>query len=200
MIEKRGKPYLWVKWIVDVMSGKVPCHWKYHFKALNKQGNQDKRVLESDLNSWIIKHTKLLTELRINLQENKKKHSAESRLEINFGDKCLIAGKADCIEEGADEVVYYDCKTGAPDEAHKIQLQLYMWMDRKLGLHPNKTLKGELVYGTQHLSVSEPDEKFEEGLQYFIEQILNSNALKSPGDCCKNCDIMKKECPDCIFG
>ena len=198
MVKKRDKPYIWVTWVVDVMSGKVPCHWKYHFKALNQQENQDKRVLESDLNSWRIKHTKLLTELRKGLQENKKQHKAELNLRLDFEGRCLIAGKADCVEESVDEVVYYDCKTGARDEAHKVQLQIYMWMDKKLKLHPDKILRGELIYGEQHLSVPEPDENFEKGLQYFIEQILDTNALKSSGDCCKNCDIMVKDCPDCV--
>lgn len=196
MVKLRDKPFMWVTWLVDMMSGKVPCIWKYSFKALYEQSDSDKRPTGFDFTSWKMKHTRLLTELRKQLNQRGSHCYTEFQLKIEE-DKFAIVGKADCIGENPDEVIYYDCKTGKPDDSHRLQVQLYMWLDRKNKSHPNKKLRGEVVYENYRLPVIEPNGNFEKELNYFIEQILNiDKSLKASGECCRDCDIMKKDCAE----
>jgi hypothetical protein len=102
------------------------------------------------------------------------------------------------VEERKDDVVYFDCKTGNQQDSHRLQVQLYMWLDRLEGLHPGKNLRGFIVYDGYAVTVSPPPEGFGDDVAYFLEIVLGEEheALKSAGRDCERCDIMGKDCAD----
>src|SRR5262249_54000493 len=142
MAQPRDNPFIWATWLVDVASGRRSCHWKYWFKA---RYNHDKRPTDFDFSGWKLKHTRMLTNLRRTLISEGGRVRIEVPMTLAWNG-CTIMGKADCVQELPSEVIYYDCKGGQADDTHRIQLQIYMWMDRRQNLHPGKPLSGYIVY------------------------------------------------------
>jgi len=58
MVNPRKSPYIYVKWLADIMSGAVTCHWQSWFQSHNQL--TEKQPSDFDLTGWIIDHTKML--------------------------------------------------------------------------------------------------------------------------------------------
>ena len=62
--------------------------------------------------------------------------------------------KSACCGAGVPYSTYNEWKargqngeeSGQADDTHRIQLQIYMWMDRRQNLHPRKLIRGYIVY------------------------------------------------------
>jgi hypothetical protein len=72
----------------------------------------------------------MLTDLRRTLVSEGHRVRTEVPMTLEWNG-CTIKGKADCVHELPSEVIYYDCKSGQADDTHRIQLQIYIWMDRR---------------------------------------------------------------------
>jgi hypothetical protein len=73
-----------------------------------------------------------------------------------------------------------------------------MWLDRMEKLHPNKALRGCVVYEQNRKEVEEAAPEFAADIEYFLDLLLGpeDGALRSPGHECERCDIMAADCRD----
>jgi len=193
MANQRESPFIWVSWLSKVMAGEVSCHWQTWFQTHNQL--TEKQPSDFNLANWKIKHTKLLTELKEKLIEEKMSPLIEREIRYQIPESnTTIKGKIDCKIEKDDEIIVYDCKTGNERTSDQTQVMIYMYL---LSKKEDKKIKGKVIYNEREIEINELPKDFEEDFNYFINILASENSpVKNPGSDCKFCDITKQDCPE----
>jgi hypothetical protein len=192
----RGAPYVWATWLVDLMAG-ARCQWRYwflsHFKLREKA-----RVFDDP--SWQVRHTRMLTELERELQDQGLQPEIEYAITLPIGKQgAQLAGSIDCLtdDDVSQTATVYECKTGAKKQKHTIQTWLYMNMLTRRARFRDKGIRGSVVYGTEREEHRGIPDDFGSHVEFY-EQLLVSDRppRKSPGAECRFCPITAIDCPD----
>jgi len=193
MVNPRKSPYIYVKWLADIMSGAVTCHWQSWFQSHNQL--TEKQPSDFDLTGWIIDHTKMLTELKEKLIEEGYNPLIEQHIKHKIPNmNAEISGKSDCIIEKEDKVIVYDCKTGKERTSDQVQVMLYMYILSK-GKYSGKEIKGLVMYKDKEIEIPNLPENFEENFNFFVNILsLPKPPTKNSGADCKFCKITKEDC------
>lgn len=208
MATPRSAPYIWVTWLARVMAGSVACHWQYWFQAHHKLSQR--QHANFDVTAWTVAHSRLLTELRQELRNQGYFPRAEVPFSVDLpiplsssvDDVPLtldvrVAGKIDCLVETDDEVVVFDCKTGAPREADRVQVMIYMHALRQYPQFVERPMRGVVVYPDQRVPVDAPTEVFADHLTYFVRLLVTEEpALREPGPDCRFCSLTALDCDE----
>lgn len=192
----RGAPYVWATWLVDLMAG-ARCQWRYwflsHFKLREKA-----RVFDDP--SWQVRHSRMLTELERELQDQGLQPEIEYAITLPIGKQgAQLAGSIDCLtdDDVSQTATVYECKTGAKRQKHTIQTWLYMHMLTRRARFRDKGIRGSVVYGTEREEHRGIPDDFGSHVEFY-EQLLVSDKppRKSPGAECRFCPITAIDCPE----
>ena len=167
----------------------------FWFQSQNKLTKE--QPSDFDLTGWSINHTRMLTELE--LQLIKHGHNPIKEKSINYkipNSNATVAGKSDCFIEKENEVVVYDCKTGKERLSHQVQVMLYMYILSK-GKFSKKQITGLVMYKDKTIEIPYLPKDFEENVNFFINVLASQDPpAKNPGDDCRFCKITKEDCPE----
>jgi len=195
-MQPRGKPYFWVTWLTEILSGHDLCEWKVWMKGHYRDVPMLPR--DFDMAQWNEEHTAYLGELRKEYGEQAERVLVEGQTEWKIeGKTAIVAGKMDLITFTPNLVV--DAKTGKQKDAHVPQMKLYLFAIERgavAGIPPKTPFSAVLRYRTgESVDVPGVDANFK---QRFFElmQRLGSNVepkqVPSAGEC-RFCDLA--ECP-----
>ena len=192
----RGKPYIWVTWLANVMSGNTSCQWQYWFQAHNVL--KERHQASFDSVAWQIGHTRLLTEVKQELFDKGIRPHTEVSVSFRVPEHAAnIAGKIDCLVEDGPDVMLYDCKTGKPRDSHRVQLMTYMYGLSTYPRYASSTIRGTVVYRDSRVEIPYLPEEFASDLTYFVGLLTRDAPLvKEPGFDCEFCRVSAFDCPD----
>lgn len=193
----RPKPYIWVTWLARVMAGEVACHWQYWYQAHHLV--RDKQPSDFDHVAWGIAHTRLLTDLRREVARPGVRMQTEFRFSIHVPPtETTVAGKVDCLVDDGQNLVVYDCKTGQPRDAHRVQVMLYMHALGSYERFADRRIRGMVVYPDSRFEIPYLPPDFRDQVEYFVAQLADraTPALKAPGEGCRYCALTLFDCPD----
>ena len=198
--------YIWVTWISKLLVGDASCEWaiwfKSHFKDYEKDGGG------FDFVSWKIDHTRVLGELRDDLEA--KGHTVFIEAQNSFrtcgSSGAIIAGKPDVIAEDQDgHLTIYDVKTGKQRDSDVAQVMIYMYAVPRAQDSPwrGKRPDGCLVYkdGTRKvIPANAIDDNFKENLFALLRRITAGEpASRVPSTQeCGFCDLTYNDCSERI--
>ena len=205
MTRNRESSYVWVTWLPPLMAGSKVCQWGSWFKT----HYQDYTKAPSDfqMTNYLMQHTQLLNQLiKIRTDKGDKiKRENQNYFNVKRTSGLTIGGKPDLVAMNSNGIfTVYDAKTGQPNDAHVIQVMLYMMFLPYAQIeYKKKEINGSLVYSDLQESpipASAIDADFQKHVTYFLDILSDSTA---PQKCpsfneCKFCDIAKIECPERI--
>jgi len=187
------------------MTGDTSCEWQSWFKTHNT--GYDKVLSDFDLAKWKVEHTRLLRELRMDLQGKSTYTYLEGQNQFRYDlpSGATISGTPDLICHGRDQIItVYDAKTGQQRASDQIQVMLYMhFLPMCHDRYKNKSLDGCVVYNLQNrvsIDVKAVDKSFLDNVDYYLNILSSTTSpLKAPskGEC-KMCDIPIADCPERI--
>ncbi len=193
----RKSPFIWVTWLAKAMAGEYGCLYGIWFQVHNQL--TEKRPSDFDLIKYQMDHSRLLTELTLELADREVAPLREIGLACEFPEcGATLKGKVDCALIGPTAAELYDCKTGKEKQSDLIQVLLYMYMLGRMPAHSARVISGAVVYADHRLPVPHLPEGFEENVRYFVEKLSDPTPLpKSPGEDCRFCNLTTSDCPEC---
>jgi len=206
MAIKRKSPYIWVTWLTRLLVGEHNCEWCAWFKTHHESNSWEKVPRSYDHTMWQMEHTKLLREIRTQLESEGKIVFIEGQNSFVLrGSSASLGGKPDIIATSGDKGLIIDVKTGKHSPAHHVQVMVYMYaVPRVLQQFKGITFDGRVVYKDKVIDIPSTavDEKFVENLSGLIKRLSSPNpAIKVPNVVeCSFCDITSADCPERMAG
>lgn len=197
----RRQPYLWVTWIVGLLSGDKSCEWAAWLKA---HYTYDKINDESsDLSQWKSDHADMVRARCAQLEQDGWLVSLESQNKFTWrGKSATLGGQPDIIAERGLDVRVEDCKTGRSRDSDYWQVVLYMLAlpatSRPLR---DRVISGAVIY-RDHVREIEPD-AVKLGTENIVKRIRaaagEAEPKRTPSQSeCSRCDIAS--CQERIHG
>jgi hypothetical protein len=186
-MEKRDKPYFWVTWLAELLSGTDNCEWKYWLKGhYNKVPKINREFDKATFNE---NHTAMLNETRDHFLSLGSQVFVEKRWKIE-GKSAIVAGSIDLIT--LDPNLIIDTKTGRAKTSHSAQVKIYL-LAAELGAIPgiSGVFKGLLKYSSDEYLVEGVDAPFRERFFKLVRSLAeNKERSKVPSKWeCEFCDI-----------
>lgn len=206
MARQRDHPYVWVTWLPQLMIGAKICQWGVWFRA--HYTDYEKVPSNFQAVPWTVQHTQMVDELAKEREALEEVVTRENQnlFHVRRSQSGLtIGGKPDLISlDRTGRYTVYDAKTGSPNDAHKIQVMLYiMFLPYSQARFKDKEFAGSIVYSNgQRINIpaAPADASFVKQASYYLDILESSTPpRKSPSFReCKFCDIGEKDCPDQI--
>lgn len=202
MPQPRNKPYIWVTWLSKLLVGDSSCEWAVWFKA--HYTRYQKMPNDFDMPTWQMRHTAMLGDLRDKLSGNGRRLFLERQNKFALdGRSATLGGTADLVAAGDTTATVYDTKTGAPNDAHRVQVMLYMYaLPRAKPEFEGVTFDGMVVYEDHEIVIpaSAIDDEFVGMMARQILRVSDKKAApKIPSATeCAFCEITASDCPERI--
>lgn len=99
MLELRsGGPYIWITWLIRLLTGESSCEWAYWFRAQHDGRSWKKAPSTFQQAGWQMEHTALLNTCRDHLEDQGYEVRTESQNSFVLkGKSAAIGGKPDLI-------------------------------------------------------------------------------------------------------
>ena len=121
-------PYVWVTWLLRLLSGESSCEWASWFKAQHEGWSWSRMPSDFDQTGWLLNHTALLNKHRQKWEQQGHSVLTEGQNFFNLrGSNAVLAGKTDLVARRRDQITVIDAKTGHPSPAHTAQAMIYMY-------------------------------------------------------------------------
>jgi CRISPR/Cas system-associated exonuclease Cas4 (RecB family) len=200
---RRAKNYIWVTWLAKLLGGDQ-CMWSGWFKAHYQYVKFEKDA--ESLQEWNREHTQLMTERRLELQnEGWTVYGEEQNAFTVIGEKADVAGKPDIVAVKGVDVLLVDGKTGKQRDSDIWQVLLYLWgiplsASDIRDVLAGKTVEGEVQYkrGDQRITVTPPQPDQVEHIVRLVKVISADQAPpKAPSRWeCQRCNVGAQDCPE----
>lgn len=195
----RKAPYIWVTWLVRLLSGENHCSWAAWFKA---HYTFQKVPSNFDSAAWSAAHNDLLQQRVATLTADGWRCYVENQNKFTIeGEVATLAGKIDILAVRGDAGLIVDCKTGQRKDADYQQMLVYL-MVAPLGLAHAKglTLSGEVQYrdGVVPVRTEELTAAVRDRIVGAIRMAGEATAparVPSWGEC-RFCDVSSADCPE----
>ena len=150
MTIKRKNPYIWATWLSKLFVGDASYEWAIWFKAHHLQYEKTRRGFNSA--NWRMKHTRLITHLReqLNTANCAVFMEKQNSFRLQVGQDEALAGKPYIIAAAPDgRLTIYGAKTGVPRDSDVMQIMIYMYALLRVAGSKwgGQTFDGCLVYG-----------------------------------------------------
>jgi hypothetical protein len=197
MVRKDSLPEFWPSHLAKILSGDQSCRFNVWLKS-----HYDIQVRKSDFDfkSWKVDHTALLNKRVASLEKQGWTCEVESQNYFKLtGKSAVLPGKPDIIAKKDKKILVVDAKTGKPQDAHAVQVAIYMTAIPMVWSRPNLYMEGEVCYGDHIVTVSKEMAESIAPKLFTLLKDLGSDviprAIPSKADC-RWCEILESECPD----
>ncbi len=200
MAEKRDSPYIWVTWLTKLLVGENSCEWASWFRANHENWSYDKVPSSFDNAGWQLEHTRLLNEIRSEMESKGKAVFTENQNSFTLrGRTAILGGKPDLITVSGDKGLIVDAKTGNPSASHHVQVLVYMYaIPKALRQYNGIKFEGKVVYPdhADQIPNTAVDETFIDNLSTLIKRLASPDpARKVPSKLeCGFCNITAVDC------
>lgn len=196
---RKGKPYVWVTWIVGLLAGTSKCEWAAWFKAHFRYA---KREQDGDLAEWKEQHDAMVRARVKRMLADGYEVTVEDENAIKIdGETAILAAKPDIVGMKDRKLLVVDEKSGAERESDRWQVIVYMLGLRRQYARLNLAeVAGEVEYRARSISI--PASEINPKNQARIGEIMRvvAGELEPPrtpsASECQFCDI--DSCPERI--
>jgi hypothetical protein len=201
MATRRDTPYVWLTWLIKLLSGEEHCYWHRWFQA--HHDNYEKAESDFDRATWQADHAAMVAAHAKTLREQGYTVTIEKQNTFRMRGRsgAVFSGQPDLVAIKGDELLMVDCKSGKPHANHRLQVLLYLLLwGRARPQHADLRSRGEIVYSTRPpipVSAAEADESF---MQQFLHVIRELVADEEPARVpsyaeCSRCELSCNACP-----
>ena len=185
-------PEFWPSHLAKLLSGDQQCrahvYNKAHFAAKEIKSDFDFKTWKADHQDLLSKRVK-----QLNAQGWKCEVESQNYFKLT-GRTAVLPGKPDIVAKKDKKILVSDAKTGKPQDAHAIQVCLYMTALPMVWGRPNLYMEGEVCYSDHTVSVSmEMAESIKPKLFALLKDLgseVRPEPIPSIGDCkyCQSAD------------
>ena len=146
MPNPRTHPYISATWLPRLLTGEKSCEWAIWFKA-NYQ-NWTRLPSNFDQIQWLLEHTNLLNEQKLQWQDRGHEVYVESQNSFRLeGQTATLAGRPDLIVVNDDHALVIDVKSGREQAWHAVQVMIYVYaLPKALPQYRDSRIAGEVIY------------------------------------------------------
>ena len=139
MPNPRAHPYISATWLPRLLTGEKSCEWAIWFKA-NYQ-NWTRLPSDFDQTQWLLEHTNLLNEQKLQWQDRGHEVYVESQNSFRLeGQTATLAGRTDQGVVNDDHALVIDVKSGREQAWHAVQVMIYVYAPCPGRYHSTRTL------------------------------------------------------------
>jgi predicted RecB family nuclease len=182
--------------LAKILSGDQSCRFnvwlKAHFDIATRKG-------DFDFKAWKVDHTDLLN-LRVQqLTADGWKCDVESQNYFKLvGATAVLPGKPDLIARKGARIKVVDIKTGRPQDAHGVQVAIYLTALPLVWKRAQLVLDGEVCYADHIVDVSQAMAESIAPKLFALLRALGSDVRPEPipsQSDCRFCELRDADCP-----
>ena len=200
---RENGPYIHPTWLPKLLTGLDRCEWKIWFQVQHDGRTWQKRETDFNLTRYNIEHIELLRLCTEEYEQRGYTVTVERQNEFRLRlEDTTISGRPDLVASRDDETIIVDVKAAQRNQAHEIQVMLYMsWLPEADGRYQGIKLQGQVYYGEDNgidIPATEIDHRFKEITAGLITRLTSKTpARKAPSPSeCRFCPISSQYCPD----
>ena len=195
-------PYVWVTWLLRLLSGESSCEWSSWFKAQHEGWSWSRMPSDFDQTGWLLNRTTLLNEQRQSWEQQGYSVLIEGQNSFNLrGSSAVLAGKPDLVARRRDQITGIDAKTSRPSPTHTALVLIYMYaLPRALERYEGLRIAGQVAYPDHVVDIpaDEVDGRFVENLGGLFRRLASqmpARRVPSPGEC-RFCEFTPADCTE----